>query len=356
MPFLRQERADLHALLLETFGRTARFGAVLTLMERNIEDLATSETTRAEKYLQVIVTAHEQGWLSDLFVQLYESEDANEPFRERLGELYARIWPQGDPAEPHTHLLTMDTAFVNRDTLREHLFHIASNGFASVLILTGTGLAGTSYCWRLINHVATNVTGIKKVYINFDRLADRSPQTVMEAIAHQAGFEPPPRRNDLLTDGGNRNRDAAQLAQFLTQWFLGQAGSYIDENDRSLWLVVDNAHRDTVPPAARELVQGLIDNIGDGAVHRLALFVLGADVAIPPASFDVIEMAVSPLGRQDVEDFLRRIDDRYGQLGDFASIDEATDVITEGCDFSRPERLALRRVTDQLSIVVRSVM
>ena len=342
-------------MLLDRYGRQSEFASALNLMGRNIEDVVTVGT-RKEKYLTVIVTAYEQGWLDDLLNEFFEQNEGNHSFREQLAEIVALIWPEGGPDTPHTHLLTANLAFVNRDTIRQHIFETMTLGNPQVLVVTGPQLSGTSYCWRLINHVSHSSGRIRTVYINFDRLADNEPLGVMEAIADVAGFDPPKPRNDLLVVTDQSDRRATQLAQSLCQWFLGKADDEIRAKGHSLWLVFDNAHRDTVPPVTKDLVKALIDNVSDGAIQRLALFILGAETPVAINGFGVLQVEVPPLGRQDVVQFLRQVETTFDHLGDFESVEAAAAEITANCDFSKPDRNALKSVTDQLSVFVRSVM
>ena len=350
------ERRELHELIKQLYPTEADLGQVLRLaLGRNIEDL-TSGGTRPQKYLEVIVRADAQGWLDGLMEGLFEDQKSqgNQEALDALADVSNRIWPQGGPNDPHLHLLAASLAFVDRDAVRRTIREVVTAGTPHVLVLRGRGLAGTSYCWQLISHVAREIGSIKLIHFDLDTDHLRTPASVMKAIGLRASFGVPPSRNDLLDSDGAEDDEAPQLASRLSDWFLGKAVEHAAETGEQTWLVIDNAHRQTVPSATKDMIDGLARAVATGMADRLHLFVLGAE-SRPSLSLLIREDDVAPLGRPDIVAYLNEIKNHYGSLGEFATAEEATDSVTQGCDLMAPDREGLTSVTRQLTEIVRSL-
>lgn len=355
----RQDKKDLVGFLLSVFTATARLRSVVGDTGRNFEDYTTTGQRRT-MYSELVENAADENWLDELLEAIFDWLDTGDnKNRDVLADLWNRIFPPSAPGEPHRHLLTSNMAFVNRDTMRDAVANVANLGNPSVLIIKGETLAGASYCWHLIRHVAREDGAVHTVQLDFDHLIGAQlPEMVMRAIGLKAGFGPLPDRNDLIGTDSQPDPTSPQLVQALAQWFLQQAGSYIAENNKALWLVFDNAHRDRIPPATKELMVMLMNEVGTGQIDRLAMFVLGCDRS-PAHSFMVEEIEVFKLGQADVRDFLSSACAAIGgdnpPLGSFANVGEALAEITQGCDFNTADLQKLRQVSLQLTSLMRSL-
>ncbi|MGP6089601.1 effector-associated domain EAD1-containing protein [Antarctobacter jejuensis] len=357
MPLGRDERKDLHRLLLDLYQSVNNLRLAVSIAGRNIEDVSTAGT-RPEIFLEVIVNAYSQGWLEDLLEAIFDQQETggHQVALDRLADLTNRIWPIGQQGDPHNHLLMTNLAFVNRNRLRETVAQMADEQGPSVVVLRGARLVGTSYCRQMITHVAREHEGIKALHLDLDLLGgDLSPETVMKSIALLARFDDPPTRNDLLRQDGRPDVQSAQLALALSTWFIGQATAYIEENDRAFWLVLDNSHRESVPPATADMIRRLVRLIGSGTTPRLAMFLLGSGDQMAQDGFHVQEVDVPPLGRPDIEDFLNKVKSAGGSMGGYADVPTAVEAITQNCDFANPEMSTLNSVTQQLTLLVRSL-
>lgn len=359
MRLYSNDKKDLVAFLLATFTATSSLKGIVSDTSRNFEDYATNGQRRT-MYAELVENAAAENWLDELLEAAFDWLDSGDSEnRDKLADLVNRIWSPSAPGEPHTHLLTSNMAFVNRDTMRGAVANVANFGTPSVLIIKGETLAGASYCWHLIRHVAQVDGAVHTVQIDFDLLIGPPlPETVMRAIGLKAGFGPLPSRNDLIGTEGQPDPHSPQLVQALAQWFLQQAGAFIADKNKALWLVIDNPHRDTIPPSTKELLVGLVNEVGTGQIDRLALFVLGCDTT-PPHSFMVEEIEVLKLARTDVRDFLSSALVARGgvgaTLGNFADVGEALDEITQNCDFATASVQDLRKVTVQLTSLMRNL-
>ena len=359
MKLAPQDLRDLQNLLLETYTTVKSLELVLSVVGWNIEDV-TTDGTRPQKFLEVLDHAAANNWLQPLLERIFilaeQQDPPNLPLMDQLADLFLRIWPLTQEGEPHQHLLTTNFAFVNRDRVRDLVASVVDYGTPSVLLLNGAQYSGTSYCWALINHVAREVADVNVVYLNFDQYSGDSllPYGIMSSVRQMAGFPEVPLRNDLLTADGEPDNQSPQLTLSLCQSFLQQAGDLIRDQRTRFWLVLDNTHRDRVPPETKELVKGLANQIGPGAVNRLALFVLGTDQSA--SGFYVEELEVPELGRQDIKDYLLRLaGGADGPLGDFGSVQEALENITQGCDFANPDMTKLSTLTKQLTAIARHI-
>jgi hypothetical protein len=349
------EARALLALFLEIYPDVAAMKRIITLTGQNIEDVATNGR-RQEMYLEIITNSASQNWLDSLLETAYEyTEPSDNETRDKLADLTNKIWPPYQQGPAHLHLLTANLAFVNRNHLRQTIADVANIGSPTAVVLKGATLSGTSYCWQLINHISRENGSITPIYLNIDTEPDRTPESIMRSIGRMSGFETLPTRIDLLGQDDKLDKHSSQLSLALSQWFMQQAQARILDKGQNYWLVLDNTQRDTVPPSTKELIAALTNLVGTGQVQGLALFLLGSDQSTSGA-FQVHEAVIPTLGRQDISDFLQTAQTAAGgNLGDFVSVNEALDAITQNCNFALPDRNALTSVTRQLTELMRSI-
>lgn len=320
-----------------------------------LDDLA-KPGIRLERYLAAIVALDARNLIVALFEAIYDDQPDNAPLKEDLADLFNAIWPEGEPDNPHLHLLPDNVAFVNRDSLRGLLSGVVTGGSPRVILLRGRGLAGASHCQYLIRHVALQNAGIQIVSVNLDRIFERTPSEIIKTLALRAGFGLPPPRNDLIGADGKPDAESAQLTSHLCNWFIGKARAWQQASDQALWLVIDNAHRDTVPAPAREMVAALVGLVDEGMVEGLHLFVLGAERTMPVVlPFTVEQVEIPPLGRPDIAAYLAAVQVRHGKLDAFPTPEAAAEAILGGVDLDLPEAGALHAMTSGLTALVRGL-
>jgi hypothetical protein len=70
----------------------------------------------------------------------------------------------------------------------------------------------------------------------------------------------------------------------------------------------------------------------------------------------VEELEVPELGRQDIKNYLLQLaGDSDSPLGDFASVQEALENITQNCDFANPDVTDLGTLTKQWTAIARQI-
>ncbi len=353
------DKQALNSFLLDAFQSTETLESIVSATGRVFADYTTGGNRR-HKYAQVVDNAAAENWLDELveaaFRWLDEDDTENQ---DALADLAQRIFPPTAAGAPHTHLLTSNMAFVNRDRMRDAVSNVMNTGTPSVLIVKGETLAGASYCWHLVRHVAQEAGDVHTVQIDFDRLAvPLVPEAVMRTIGIKAGFGPVPSRNDLIGSDGEPDEHSPQLVQALSQWFLQKSGEFIAEKGRNIWFVFDNAHRDRIHPATKEMLIQIMNEVGTGQVNGLAIFILGCDTT-PPHSFMIEEIEVPKLARTDIRDYLAAAIDARGEpaggLGNYPTVDEALDDITQDCNFMTANVEQLRAITIQLTSLMRGL-
>jgi hypothetical protein len=356
MAMNKDHRKTLHALLLASYAGAADFDLLLQRdLGLSLGDL-TEDGTRPQMYIAAIAKLDALRKIPDLFTAIFEDRPDDAALRDKLADLYNAIWPEGEPDKPHQHLLVDNVAFVNRDHLRMAISDLVDNGAPRVILLRGRSLAGTSHSRCLIQHVANERGGIEVAYVNFDWVQPLTPPMAMQALADVLNLGAPEQRIDLIGVGGVPDPESPQLAATLCNWFLGKARERIRLTNQRLWLLIDNAHRDTVSAPMRELLVKLIQNVGSGMVKDIYLFVLGADQTLPvllPFAVEVLD--VPPLGRPDVVAYLASVLQRHKSLDAFATADLAADAILASCDLAQPTAEAMLAMTKGLTELVRRV-
>lgn len=353
----KEHRATLQALLLSSYALVEDFDLMLLRdLGLQLDDL-TREGTRPQRYFGAIVKLDAMRRIPDLITAIFEDRPADGGLREKLADLFNDVWPEGEPDKPHLHLLVDNVAFVNRDHLRTTISGLVDSGNPRVMLLRGRSLAGSSHCRYLIQHVAKEKGGIDVALLNFDWVQPLTPPVAMQILADGLDFGTLPQRNDLIAAGGAPDLEAPQLTATLCNWFLGKARERQRVTQQGLWLLIDNAHRDTVPAPMREFVAKLIQVVGSGTVENLHLFVLGTERALPILlPFAVEELDVAPLGRPDIVAYLSSVMTiRPKSLDEFASVDAAADAILAACDLDQPNADALLTMTKGLTELVRRV-
>jgi hypothetical protein len=100
-------RKDLFQVLMDAYPSSASLAVVLTLMDKNIEDLTNVSGERPSKYLDVIMNAEARNWVDDLIGALWDHQEGNDPVRTNLEKIAGRIkQEQAASARPmNTHKL-----------------------------------------------------------------------------------------------------------------------------------------------------------------------------------------------------------------------------------------------------------
>ncbi|MDU8929918.1 effector-associated domain EAD1-containing protein [Alisedimentitalea sp. MJ-SS2] len=311
-------------------------------LDQNPDDISPPTRTREQRILQTVAVARQKGWIKELMLAALNdaAQAANAALRAVFGPILAMLDPEpGVPA--HNHLTTDGVAFANRSTLRMTVGDMCEPAGPRTLVLRGASLCGTSYAWRLINHVARD-KAIKRLVVDFSEPGDHSPLGVAHSLAAQMGLTTMPQRHD--------NPTQEQLAAWLIQWLSGQ---WLNSPE-TWWIVFDNAQRETVPPVTREMISGLAHHLSRGTLDNVRLFVLGFSREIsgltPPFGIDI---SLQPIGRSEVKDFLTEAHDRFGTLpGDFHSVDEMVNEVLADFDPQAPSRKNMEAVADQLGLLV----
>ncbi|MEP2707644.1 MAG: hypothetical protein ABJQ71_22695 [Roseibium sp.] len=205
----------------------------------------------------------------------------------------------------------------------------------------GDPLSGTSYAWKLLNHVAKD-SAVQRMRIDFKQISTRTPMEVVEMLALDMGLTASPRRTD--------NPSQEQLAGYLVRWLSGQ----LRNSDKTWWIVFDNAQQLTVPPETKEMIVAFVRHFASGALDDVRLFVLGFDIEIgcvgPP---DAIDFALNAIGRPEIIDFLTEANQRFGDFPTgLADADTAADYILSGRDLANPTREVLSDVSNELNQIV----
>jgi hypothetical protein len=288
------------------------------------------------------MAAKAHGWIKELLRAVLQEIDlgTNAAIHRDFPPILAALDPEpGAPA--HDHLKTDGVAFANRSTLRDAVGRMTQPNGPRTLVLRGNALSGTSYAWRLINHVARD-SGVERVHIDFAKPGDHRPLGVGHALAAQMGLSEIPQRADNPSD--------AQLAIWLVQWFTGK----LRLSGKTWWIVFDNAQRPTVPPETREMIVAFVQALADGMIDTARLFVLGFGEKIgdvnPTYGYD---MPLQPIGRGEIVAYLEDAKARLGGLpGDFVSTDEVADEILLDFDPQAPCRESLEKVSEQLTLIL----
>ena len=350
----QDHRNVLQSILEEFYPTTAGLDFVLRRdLGINLGDL-TAPVPRPDMYRAAIARLDDDRKIPALIKTVVDDRKGNTLHWAKLADILKVVWPEGEEFQPHQHLLVSNVAFVNRNSIRDMVFSVASKGTPRVMLIRGRGLAGSSHCGNLIQHVAQEKGGIEVFWLDLDMFGERTPSEIMNAFALQADIDPPPPRNDLLAADGAPDTYSPQLTSFLCNWFLGKARALRNGSNKALWLLIDNAHRDIVPAPAREMVTSLVRLVDAGSVPGLRLFVLGFDGAMPTL-FNVGQLEVSPLGQPDITAYLGQVLQRYKSLDGFPTVAAAATAILAACNLANPNAEEMRSMTKGLSELVRRV-
>jgi hypothetical protein len=342
MSISRLHFKTLYSSLLGAYPNIDDLGLILMLdLNRLVDDLSSPAGARDKRILEVIVKANAQGWIGDLITAVLNDPDQaqNDPLRQALTPILAVLEPEpGVPA--FEHLTTDGVAFANRSTLRHEIGNMALPDGPRALILRGQPLSGTSYAWRLLNHVARDAA-IERVRIDFDQVGDHSPMGVALVLAAEMQITTSPLRPD--------NPSQEQLAAYLVRWLSG----FLRGSQKTWWIVFDNAHALTVPPETKEMIVAFARHFASGSVDNARVFVLGFDTEIggltPPHGLD---LTLSAIGRPEVVDYLTEVSQKLGPLPGFEDVQEAADEILDGFDPDHPTRDLMAGISLQLTHIV----
>ncbi|MHA6265137.1 hypothetical protein ACXYMO_18195 [Arenibacterium sp. CAU 1754] len=306
-----------------------------------IDDVSPTTGTRKRRILDVVTKARSQGWISGLINAVLNDSDqaSNVALSDALTPILAILEPEpGVPA--FNHLTTDGVAFANRRSLRQTIGDMTLPDGPRALVLRGHALSGTSYAWRLLNHVARD-GAIERVRIDFEQAGDHSPMGVALSLAAEMQIAASPERSD--------NPSQEQLAAYLVRWLSG----HLRNSTKTWWIVFDNAHLVTVPPETKEMIVAFARHFSSGSVDTVRVFILGFDSEIggiaPPFGFDV---TLSPIGRPELVDYLTEAKTKLGDLPGFADVDEAVDEVLADLDLSEPTREVMNSITQQLTHIV----
>lgn len=328
--------------LLATYQSIDNLGFVLSFeLGVLIDDLSPDTRPRKHRILDVVTKARTQGWISDLINAVLNDPDqvSNTALRQALTPILAILEPE--PGVPAHHHLTADgVAFANRTTLRQIIGNMTLPDGPRTLVLRGDPLSGTSYAWRLLNHVARD-GAIQRVRIDFEQVGDHSPMGVALTLAAEMQIATSPVRHD--------NPTQEQLAAYLVRWLSG----HLRNSEKAWWIVFDNAQLVTVPPETKEMIVAFARHFAGGSIDTARVFVLGfnseiGDVA-PPFGFD---LTLSAIGRPDIVDYLTEANRKLGNLPGFADVDEAADEVLSGLDLVDPTREVMTSISQQLTRIV----
>lgn len=333
---------QVYEQLLSAYQEIDNLGIVLSLeLGRNLDDISPAAGTRKRRILDVLTNAKAQSWMAGLITAVLNDPDhaGNAPLKDALAPILAVLEPEpGVPA--HDHLTTDGVAFANRTTLRQVIGNMTLMDGPRTLVLRGDPLSGTSYTWRLLNHVARN-GAIERVRIDFEQVGDHSPMSVALALAAEMQIAASPERND--------NPSQEQLAVYLVRWLSG----HLRTSDKTWWIVFDNAHQVTVPPETKEMIVAFARHFAGGAVDNVRVFILGFEDEItgiaPPFGIDI---TLSAIGRPEVVDYLMQASQKLGDLPGFADVDAAADEVLDGVDLGNPTRELMDSISQQLTHIV----
>jgi hypothetical protein len=306
-----------------------------------IDDLSPVAGARKRRILDVLTKAKSQGWIGALIKAVLEDANlsANVVLQQALTPILAILEPEpGVPA--FQHLTTDGVAFANRTTLRQAIGDMTLPHGPRTLILRGHPLSGTSYAWRLLNHVARD-GGVERVRIDFEQAGDHSPMGVALTLAAEMQIALSPLRPD--------NPSQEQLAAYLVRWLSG----YLRSSQKTWWIVFDNAQMVSVPPETKEMIVAFARHFAGGSVDNARVFVLGFDTEIgglaPPHGLD---LTLSVIGRPEVVDYLTEVSQKLGNLPGFTDPDQAADEVLVGLDPANPTRELMVSISQQLTHIV----
>jgi len=342
MSIARPHFKTLYVQLLGAYPNIDDLGLVLMLeLGKLIDDLSPPGSARNKRILEVIAKADAQSWISELITAVLNDPDhaQNAPLKAALTPILAVLEPQpGVPA--FQHLTTDGVAFANRSTLRHEIGSMTLPHGPRALILRGQPLSGTSYAWRLLNHVARDAA-IERVRIDFEQIGDHSPMGVALTLAAEMQIVTSPLRPD--------NPSQEQLAAYLVRWLSG----FLRSSAKTWWIVFDNAQALTVPPETKEMIVAFARHFASGSVDNARVFVLGFDSEIaglvPPHGID---LTLAAIGRPEVLDFLTEVSQTLGPLPGFADAAQAADEILDGFDPNSPTRDLLIGISLQLTHLI----
>lgn len=301
----------------------------------------SSGATPEQRARLVVSKASEDDWLRDLLDAACRLRPRSTSFPRLRDQLIVLNGRRAPPDFDLTRLCRLNggVAFIDRANLRIALGSLKAGQGKSILVVKdGGGLArggaltstrsGKSASWKLIAELGHRTGHFYPVLIDLHETQEGlgvndkvDPKLLAERLIDKLDYEAelvPPEPKDMQWSRWNMR-------------FIDRLEPTLRNDQRNIWLVIDEFNKVSLPEASKDLVKGLAKKVTKGEVPNLRLVLLGFDDALPAEAGQrmLIDEVQPKLAASDLFDFFRTGWEQHGLAADAAALEKFEKAATE---------------------------
>jgi len=247
-----QQIKRLRDALLNAYSKKALKDLLLFNLEKTISHIVSETEDDRTIVSEVIATARQEGWLSDLIKQAYEERQSDV----ELKALYKELQPMISAAafDHYTaRFLGKDWPILNRGDMREALRRLDGQLQSRIFVIDGEPGSGKTYSVQFISYLREQYENFQMALIDLPLLMQMSSDgtgrlgDVGTSICSQWSI------TGKQTDQKDQNeQDSRWIVQFC-DWLTGQLSNATLPH----WVVIDHFDKALISQGTQDLIQQL---------------------------------------------------------------------------------------------------